>query len=110
MKTAPREASPGRPAELPLHRIVVRFEREPETLADYMAGTVYEERSAFAYSLGAHEGFHLFRLADEDGTPRPKVWAAEPDEIVSDVPAERQPERVPPAAERERVRFCEVRH
>lgn len=109
MKTAPREAGPGRPTHLPLHRVTLRWEREPETLEEHIHGADPEERTALGYYLGLVNGHHVWWLAEKDGTPRSKVWAAEPEEVVSDVPAGNQPARVPPAVEREIERLFEVR-
>lgn len=96
METQTRQAMPGSPAQLPLHRIRARLRLE-EIEVDVLTGAArqHEEAEALAYRLGVHRGRHLFRLADADGTPKGEVWALREEEILGDVPADVQPAQVP---------------
>lgn len=104
----PRQAAPGQPAHLPLHRVTVRFPVEDQEKPVWLVGRQHEERTELAYFQGLHRGRRIYRLADADGSPRDRLWAVREEEIVADVPAELQPERVPAAVRRERERFTET--
>lgn len=80
MTTTPRHAQPGQPADLPLHQIIGQGEE------------------LFAYVAGRTEERIFILLADRDGNPTGEAGTIKLEDIVADVPADPQPERVPARA------------